>query len=50
MSKKDRGAEREGRALDVTSVSVFWVEDRVHYAYWPYYSAMNDSIQRGAVA
>lgn len=22
------------------------MEDRVHYAYWPCYSAMNDSIQR----
>ncbi|KAG8162877.1 hypothetical protein KVR01_007355 [Diaporthe batatas] len=35
MSKKDRKTVGEGRPADVTSVSVFGVEDRVHYAYWP---------------
>lgn len=37
MSKKDRGGRQggEGRPADVTPVSVYWVEDRVHYAYWP---------------
>lgn len=54
MSMKDPGFVwlRQGMegTPDVTPVSVSGLEDRVHYAYWPYYSAMNDSIQRGAVA
>lgn len=46
MSKKDRARRGgEGHRMQPQR-SVFWVGDRVHYAYWPCWSAMNDSIQR----